>query len=124
MNQYAKIVGHGSALPKSAISNHELAEKLAQQGVETSDEWIQSRTGIRQRYIAEEGVKTSDLALQAANKALVSAGLSANDIDLIIVATTTPDMIFPSTACIVQSKLGMTNHAMAFDVQAVCSGFV
>lgn len=124
MNQYAKIVGHGSALPKSAISNHELAEKLAKQGVETSDEWIQTRTGIRQRYIAEEGVKTSDLAVQAANKALESAGLSANDIDLIIVATTTPDMIFPSTACIIQAKLGMTNHAMAFDVQAVCSGFV
>ena len=124
MNQYAKIVGHGSALPKSAISNHELAEKLAKQGVETSDEWIQSRTGIRQRYIAEEGVKTSDLAVQAAHKALQSAALSANDIDLIIVATTTPDMIFPSTACIVQAKLGMTNHAMAFDVQAVCSGFV
>ena len=124
MNLYAKIVGHGSALPKSAISNHELAEKLAKQGVETSDEWIQSRTGIRQRYIAEEGVKTSDLAVQAAHKALQSAALSANDIDLIIVATTTPDMIFPSTACIVQAKLGMTNHAMAFDVQAVCSGFV
>lgn len=124
MHQYAKIIGHGSALPKSAVTNLELAEQLAEQGVETSDEWIQSRTGIRQRYIAEDGVQTSDLAVQAAKKALQSAGLEVDDIDLIIVATTTPDMIFPSTACIVQSKLGMTNHAMAFDVQAVCSGFV
>lgn len=124
MHQYAKIIGHGSALPKSAVTNQELADQLAAQGVETSDEWIQSRTGIRQRHIAEAGTQTSDLAVAAAKNALESAGLEPNDIDLIVLATTTPDMIFPSTACIVQAKLGMTNHAMAFDVQAVCSGFV
>nr|WP_181778534.1 beta-ketoacyl-ACP synthase III [Oligella urethralis] len=124
VHQYAKIIGHGSALPKSAISNDELAKQLAAQGVETSDEWIQYRTGIRQRHIADASVQTSDLAVEAAKNALASAALDANDIDLIILATTTPDMIFPSTACIVQAKLGITNHAMAFDVQAVCSGFV
>lgn len=124
MQQYAKIIGHGSALPAPAITNDMLATQLAERGIETSDEWIQSRTGIRQRHIADEGVFTSDLAAEAARKAIETAGLTVDDIDLLIVATTTPDMIFPSTACIVQSKLGMSNYAMAFDVQAVCSGFV
>lgn len=124
MHQYAKIIGHGSALPHQPITNDELVERLAQQGVETSDEWIHSRTGIRQRYLADASLQTSDLAAEAARRALESAGLAPDAIDLIVVATTTPDMIFPSTACIVQAKLGLTNQAMAFDVQAVCSGFV
>lgn len=119
----AKIIGSGSALPENVVSNDVLAEQLAAKGIETSDEWIVSRTGIKQRYIAPEHINTSDLATQAAQKAIADAGISAHDIDLIILATSTPDVIFPSTACLVQAKLGVKGGA-AFDVQAVCSGFV
>lgn len=112
------FLGGGSYLPERCVSNEALA-----QDVETSDEWIIARTGIRQRYIAAEGQFTSDLAEQAARAALEDAGISAQDIDMIIVATTTPDDTFPATATKVQNALGIT-HGMAFDVQAVCSGFV
>jgi 3-oxoacyl-[acyl-carrier-protein] synthase-3 len=116
---YSRILGTGSYLPARILTNADL-EKL----VETSDQWIVERTGIRERHIAADGEVTSDLATQAARAALAAAGLVADDIDLLLVATTTPDLVFPSTACIVQSKLGMTNGKPAFDVQAVCSGFV
>ncbi len=120
---YSKIIGTGSYLPNEAVSNDELATRLAKEGVETSDEWIRSRTGIAQRHIASPNQTSSDLAMFAAQSALEMAGVGALDIDLIIVATTSPDMTFPSTACILQSKIGADNAA-AFDVQAVCSGFV
>jgi 3-oxoacyl-[acyl-carrier-protein] synthase-3 len=123
MELFSRIVGTGHALPGAPVSNAELAARLAIAGVETSDDWIRERTGIRQRYIAAEGVTTSDLAAEAGQQAMAAAGLAASDIDLIIVATSTPDMIFPSTACLVQKKLGISGGA-AFDVQAVCSGFV
>ena len=116
---HARIVGTGSYLPDRILSNADL-EKM----VETSDQWIVERTGIRERHIAAENQVTSDLALEAAKKAIEAAGIDAQAIDLIIVATTTPDRIFPSTACILQAKLGVNNGAPAFDVQAVCSGFV
>jgi len=116
---YSRILGTGSYLPARILTNADL-EKL----VETNDQWIVDRTGIRERHIAAEGEFTSDLATQAARAALDAAGLAADDIDLLLVATTTPDLVFPSTACIVQSKLGMTNGRPAFDLQAVCSGFV
>jgi len=116
---YSRIAGTGSHLPARVVTNAEL-EKL----VETSDEWIVERTGIRQRHHASEGELTSDLATRAAERALEAAGIDAAEIDLIIVATTTPDRVFPSTACIVQAKLGIENGCPAFDVQAVCSGFV
>ena len=116
---YSRILGTGSYLPARILTNADL-EKL----VETNDQWIVERTGIRERHIAAEGEYTSDLATQAARAALDAAGLAADDIDLLLVATTTPDLVFPSTACIVQSKLGMTNGRPAFDLQAVCSGFV
>ncbi len=116
---YSRILGTGSYLPARILTNADL-EKL----VETNDQWIVERTGIRERHIAAEGEFTSDLATQAARAALDAAGLSPDDIDLLLVATTTPDLVFPSTACIVQSKLGMTNGKPAFDLQAVCSGFV
>lgn len=120
---YSRIIGTGSYLPADVVSNDELAARLARQGIETSDEWIVSRTGIRQRHLADENTKTSDLATRAAERALERAGRRAADLDLIILATSTPDYVFPSTACQVQAKLG--NHgAAAFDVQAVCSGFV
>lgn len=115
---YTRIIGTGSYLPEHVVSNEELSRR-----VDTSDEWIYSRTGIRQRHMAAEGELTSDLALKASQRALDAAGVSAAQIDLIVLATTTPDMIFPSTACILQSKLG-AGHGAAFDVQAVCSGFV
>ena len=115
---YTRIVGTGSYLPEHVVTNEELSQR-----VDTSDEWIHSRTGIRQRHMAAEGELTSDLALKASERALQAAGIAAADIDLIVLATTTPDMIFPSTACILQSKLGAGRGA-AFDVQAVCSGFV
>jgi 3-oxoacyl-[acyl-carrier-protein] synthase-3 len=116
---FARITGIGSFLPGQAVSNDDLARR----GIETSDEWISSRTGIRFRHLAEDGQTASDLGLEASRRALAGAGLEASDLDLIIVATSTPDFIFPSTACLLQSKLG--NHgATAFDVQAVCSGFV
>jgi len=123
MTRYSRIVATGAALPAQAVTNSALAQRLAARGVETSDEWIVARTGIRQRYLAEEGMTTAELAARAAQQALSTAGLEAADIDLIVVATSTPDQIFPSTACLVQARLG--NHgAAAFDVQAVCSGFV
>jgi len=116
---YSRIIGTGSYLPARILTNADL-EKL----VDTNDQWIVERTGIRERHIAAEGQLTSDLAVQAAHAALEVAGLRPDDIDLLLVATTTPDLVFPSTACIVQSKLGMTNGKPAFDLQAVCSGFV
>ncbi|MFT0534170.1 beta-ketoacyl-ACP synthase III [Castellaniella hirudinis] len=120
---YARIAGTGGYLPPRVVSNDELAADLAARGVETSDTWITERTGIRQRHIADPGVKTSALATAAARLALENADLRAEDLDLIIVATSTPDFIFPSTACLVQANLGV-GGAAAFDVQAVCSGFV
>ena len=117
--QYAKISGTGSYLPANRVSNDDLAQK-----VDTSDEWITARTGIKFRHIAAENEKTSDLAAEAARRALGAAGLDSGEIDLIIVATATPDMQFPSTATIVQQKLGITNGCPAFDVQAVCAGFM
>ena len=115
---WSRIAGTGSYLPPKCVSNEELAVT-----VETSDEWIRSRTGIRQRYIAEGNQSSSDLGAEAAKAALAAAGLQASDIDLIIVATSTPDFIFPSTACLIQNKIG-AKGCPAFDVQAVCSGFV
>ena len=121
--KYTRITGTGSHLPKRRVSNGELAARLAADGIETSDSWIVERTGIKARYFAEPGALASDLAVLAARHALEAASRRPEEIDLIIVATSTPDMIFPSTACIVQSKLGMSGGA-AFDVQAVCTGFV
>jgi 3-oxoacyl-[acyl-carrier-protein] synthase-3 len=118
MSAYSRIVGTGSYLPEKVLSNRDL-EKL----VDTSDDWIYTRTGIRQRHIAADNQNSSDLALIASRRALDAAGLRPDDIDLVIVATTTSDMVFPSTACILQAKLGMTQGA-AFDMQAVYSGFV
>ena len=123
MNQYSRITGTGSFLPPRRLTNAELAAELAAQGVETSDAWIVERTGIRARHFVDDGVFSSDLALEACKSALQAAGRTPQDIDLIIVATSTPDMVFPSTACILQNKLG-ANGCAAFDVQAVCSGFV
>ncbi|MBK9236552.1 MAG: ketoacyl-ACP synthase III [Rhodoferax sp.] len=123
MRRFSRIAGTGSYLPPRRLSNAELAAELATTGVETSDQWIVERTGIRYRHFAEPNVGSSDLALQACRSALQAAGVTAQDIDLIIVATSTPDMVFPSTACILQNKLGAHGGA-AFDVQAVCSGFV
>ncbi len=110
-------------MPPRRVTNGDLVTQLADQGVETSDAWIVDRTGIRARHFADDGVFSSDLGLEAAKNALQAAGRSAKDVDLIIVATSTPDMVFPSTACILQNKLG-ANGGAAFDVQAVCSGFV
>ena len=121
--RYTRIAGTGSLLPARRVSNAELAAELGAKGVETSDEWIVERTGIRARYFADAATTSSDLAAGAARNAIEAAGCLASDIDLIIVATSTPDMVFPSTACIVQHKLGIVG-CPAFDVQAVCSGFV
>ena len=110
-------------MPPRRLSNSDLVQELAGKGVETSDEWIVERTGIRARHFAAPDVCSSDLALQAAQQAMIAAKVDATDLDLIIVATSTPDMVFPSTACILQHKLGASGGA-AFDVQAVCSGFV
>jgi 3-oxoacyl-[acyl-carrier-protein] synthase-3 len=115
---YSRITGTGGYLPEKVLSNKDL-EKM----IETSDQWIQDRTGIRERHIAAEGETTCDLAEKAARLAIEAAGIAISDIDLIIVATTTPDKIFPSTACLLQKRLGVHGTA-AFDVQAVCSGFV
>jgi len=123
MKLYSRITGTGSYLPPRRLTNADLVAELAAQGVESSDEWIVERTGIRARHFADAGVFSSDLALAASTNALQAAGVEAKDLDLIIVATSTPDMVFPSTACILQNKLG--NHgAPAFDVQAVCCGFI
>ena len=116
--QYAKILGTGSYLPARRVTNDELAQRI-----DTSDEWIAGRTGIRARHIAADNEKTSDLAAEAGRRALAQAGITAQSVDLIIVATATPDMQFPATATIVQQKLGISG-CPAFDVQAVCAGFV
>ena len=120
---FSRITGTGSHLPPRRWSNVEMAAEMATRGIETSDEWIVERTGIRARHFVDEGVCASDIAVLAAQRALASAGRRADEIDLIVVATSTPDMVFPSTACIVQQKLGIAGCA-AFDMQAVCSGFV
>ncbi|MDY6992911.1 MAG: 3-oxoacyl-ACP synthase, partial [Pseudomonadota bacterium] len=115
---FARIIGTGSYLPARIVTNQEL-----EQWVETTDQWIVARTGIRQRHLAAPEQSTCDLAEYAAQKALIAAGISAASLDLIIVATTTPDRVNPSTACLLQARLN--NHrAAAFDVQAVCSGFI
>ena len=126
MTIYGKIIGTGSYLPPKRITNDELAGILAEKGVETSDEWIRTRSGILARHYADQGVVSSDLGARAAEKALEMANCQANDIELIIVATSTSDFFggFPSTACMVQKKLGITSNCAAFDVQAVCSGFL
>jgi 3-oxoacyl-[acyl-carrier-protein] synthase-3 len=123
MSSYSRITGTGSYLPPRRLSNAEMVARLAQDGIETSDDWIVERSGISARHFADEGVFSSDLAVPACLQALQAAGRSASEVDLIIVATSTPDMVFPSTACILQGKLGAIGGA-AFDVQAVCSGFV
>jgi 3-oxoacyl-[acyl-carrier-protein] synthase III len=123
MSRYSRITGTGSYLPPKRVTNAELATQLAARGVETSDEWIVERTGIRARHFAEPDVPSSELGFQAARQALEAAGRKPGDVDLIIVATSTPDMVFPSTATILQNKLGIAG-CPAFDVQAVCSGFV
>jgi len=120
---YAKIVGSGGYLPPRVVSNDELAADLATRQIETSDSWIAERTGIRQRHIADDDMTTSVLATRAARAALDNAGIAASEVDLIIVATSTPDFVFPSTACLVQANLGVKGGP-AFDVQAVCTGFI
>ena len=115
---YSRITGTGSFLPPRVVTNDELAARL-----DTSDEWIRSRTGIARRHIADKSQSSSDLALEASRGALQAAGIDASQIDLIVVATSTPDYVFPSTACLLQAKLGVKGCA-AFDIQAVCSGFV
>ena len=115
---YSRVIGSGSYLPRNIVTNTDLERRM-----DTSDEWIRARTGIRQRYFADEGETSSCLALEASKAAIASAGIAAAEIDLIILATSTPDFIFPSTACLLQAKLGIKGGA-AFDVQAVCSGFV
>lgn len=126
MTFFSKIVGTGSYLPPRKVTNHELAEELAAKGIETSHDWIVSRSGIEARHYAEKGALASDMAVIAAQNALEAAKMQSSDIDLIILATSTPDFIggFPSTACVVQRKLGIQNGAAAMDVQAVCTGFV
>jgi 3-oxoacyl-[acyl-carrier-protein] synthase-3 len=121
--RFARIVGTGSALPERSVSNEELVAELAERGIETSDEWFVERTGIRNRYLASGDETTATLGAQAGQRALESAGKNAADVDLLIVATSTPDQIFPSTACLIQRELGAFGGA-AFDVQAVCAGFV
>jgi 3-oxoacyl-[acyl-carrier-protein] synthase-3 len=116
---YSRIIGTGGYLPEKILTNHDLAQM-----VDTSDEWVFSRTGIRERHIVAENQTTSDLAFQAAQRAIEMACVDPQSIDLIIVATTTPDFVFPSTACILQEKLGIKSGGPAFDIQAVCSGFV
>lgn len=122
-SRYSRIAGTGSYLPPRRVSNEELVAELAQRGVESSDQWIVERTGIKARHFAAPDVACSDLAVPAAQAAMQAAGVQPSDIDLIIVATSTPDMVFPATAAIVQHKLGIAGCPV-FDVQAVCSGFV
>ena len=123
MSLYSRITGTGSYLPPRKLSNADLVAELAATGLETSDDWIVERTGIRARHFVADGVFSSDLAFEAAKNALQAANRMPQDVDLIIVATSTPDMVFPSTACILQNKLG-ANGGIAFDMQAVCTGFV
>jgi len=115
---YSRIAGTGSFLPEKVLTNDDLSKI-----VETSDEWIRSRTGIRERHIAAEGENSSDLGYQAALRALEAAGVAPSDIDMIVVGTTTPDIVFPSTACLIQARLG-AEGCMALDVNAACSGFI
>ena len=123
MTIYSRIAGTGSFLPPRKLTNADLVAELSAQGIESSDDWIVERTGIRARHFADAGVGSSDLGVEAAQRAIQAAGCQASDIDLIIVATSTPDMVFPSTATLLQSKLGIVG-CPAFDVQAVCSGFI
>ena len=123
MTPYARITGTGSYLPERRLSNQDLVDHLAARGIETNDEWIVERTGIRARHFAADGEFASDMAAHACRRAMQAAGVEPTDIDLIIVATSTPDMVFPSTAAILQHKLGISGCPV-FDVQAVCSGFV
>jgi len=126
MTKFAKIIGTGSYLPDQRISNDALASRLAEQGIETSDEWIFSRSGIKSRHFASPELMTSDLAVSAAKAAIEMAQIDIQSIDMIILATSTGDYLggFPSTACVVQDKLGIKSQCAAFDVQAVCSGFM
>jgi len=123
MTIFSRITGTGSFLPPRRLTNADLVAELATQGLESSDEWIVERTGIRARHFVGDGVGSSDLGAEAARRAIESAGCQASDIDLIIVATSTPDMVFPSTAALLQNKLGIVGCPV-FDVQAVCSGFI
>lgn len=123
MTIYSRISGTGSFLPPRRLTNADLVAELATKGIESSDEWIVERTGIRARHFADAGVGSSDLGAEAARRAIAAAGCQASDIDLIIVATSTPDMVFPSTAALLQNKLGIAGCPV-FDVQAVCSGFI
>lgn len=116
---YSRVIGTGSYLPAKTVTNFDLEKQ-----VDTTNEWIVTRSGIQERHFAAEGEMTSDLGLQASLRAIAAAGITPNDIDLIIVATTSPDQMFPSTACILQDKLGIQNGGAAFDVQAVCGGFI
>ncbi len=120
---YSRVLGTGSYLPPERVTNQALADRLAQRGIETSDEWIVARTGIHARHFAAPDVTTSDLALFASQRAIEAAGIDPQTIDLIVVATSTPDFVFPSTACLLQNKLQIKNNGAAFDIQAVCSGF-
>jgi 3-oxoacyl-[acyl-carrier-protein] synthase-3 len=125
MSIFARVAGTGSYLPEQRLTNQDLVERLAKSGLETSDEWITTRSGISARHFAAENELTSDLAVKAAQAALSSAGITSSDLDLIILSTSTPDHLggFPSTACVVQDKLGAHTNCAAFDVQAVCAGF-
>lgn len=123
MTIYSRISGTGSYLPPRRLTNADLVAELAAQGIESSDDWIVERTGIRARHFVDAGVGSSDLGAEAARRAIAAAGCQPSDIDLIIVATSTPDMVFPSTAALLQNKLGIVGCPV-FDVQAVCSGFI
>jgi len=123
MTRFARITGTGSCLPPQRLTNADMVARLAASGVDTSDDWIVERTGIRARHFVADGVFASDLAAEAARHAMAAAGVQGTDIDLIIVATSTPDMVFPSTAALLQHKLGIAGCPV-FDVQAVCSGFI
>jgi len=131
MTRYSRIIGTGSFLPARRVTNAQIVDQLAKLGIESSEPWIMERTGIGARHFVDDGVYSSDLAFEASKQALMAAGMGAEKIDLIIVATSTPDMVFPSTACILQSKLQGLSEASAaiagapaFDIQAVCSGFI